>query len=902
MKKLLLTFLITFSLVFSWTLDTFGTGGGGAFGREGGIPSVWNYAGKTGIGTSYEQYLNKKYSDAAPTGTVSKVWFSLAKGIVTETAYGLIHEAQIRDLQFLVTGYGFFDEEKKDTNSTIEYLHTDSAGRPLSLAYKITNTDKEGKYRIEKHIFTDPDRQTLFIRVIFTANEDNITPYILINPHMKNTGNGDVAYVSDDYLNAREGFNKYLSLKSTATFIKTSAGFVGESDGWTDLNDNGIMDWEFDWADKGRGNVAMMAQLQTLNSETKTFDVVIGFGESHAGAFSQAYGSLCDGYNKVLGKYNGVGSYIGWEDYIRSLSNLPSIVPFTGDNGKQLYASALALKAMEDKTHAGALIASLSVPWGDTISAESFQTGYRAVWPRDFYQCAMALLAMGDKETPLVSFEYLEKVQVTPGTLGNSGTSGWFLQKTHVDGTLEWIRLQMDQTAMPIMLGWKLWKAGVLADSEIATWYSKMLKPAAEFLANGGNIDLAVGNDHYTDFVVPPFTRQERWEEQYGYSPSTTAAIITGLITTADIAENAASDPGAALWYATKADCFASNIERAMFTTTGTHATGNNNGRYYLRITQNQDPNDGADIKESNGKLAINEKEVLDAGFLELVRYGVRAANDPFIIDSLIELDDTTLSDNLRVKYKFNFGGQTYQGWRRYGNDGYGERTDKGSNFTGNNIKNRGRVWPIFTGERGHYELERIKADNGGTITDAQITGLRDTYVRAMEHFANEGFMLPEQVWDGVGSNATHNYITGEGTNSATPLAWTHAEYVKLVKSLSDKNTWDSYSVVRERYSGKGHKKTFSQVFFRGTPNGWGITTMNLVADFTWEITITFGSGNYERFKFDLYCDWSHNYGDNPPQDGVTDQNGADIPITEGAGSYTITFNDQSKAYTVIRN
>lgn len=185
---------------------------------------------------------------------------------------------------------------------------------------------------------------------------------------------------------------------------------------------------------------------------------------------------------------------------------------------------------------------------------------------------------------------------------------------------------------------------------------------------------------------------------------------------------------------------------------------------------------------------------MLDAGFLELVRYGVRSADDPFIEDTLAELDDTGLSDNLRVKYNFTFGGNSYPGWRRYGNDGYGERTGNGSNYIGSASDQRGRVWPFFTGERGHYELEAAKANNGGAISDTGVAALRDTYVRAMEHFANEGLMLPEQVWDRVGNNNTHTYPTGEGTNSATPLAWTHAEYVKLVKSLTDKATWDSYS------------------------------------------------------------------------------------------------------------
>jgi len=160
--------------------------------------ATWSYAGKTGIGTSYERYVGRQYSDTGPSGPVSKVWFSLAQGIVTETAYGTIDAAQIRDLQLLVTGPGFFDEEKTATEHRIEYLATDAAGRPASLAYRLINTDKDNKYVIEKSIFTDPDRQTLFMRVKFTAREDNITPYILINPYMGSSGRYDVAYVGRD--------------------------------------------------------------------------------------------------------------------------------------------------------------------------------------------------------------------------------------------------------------------------------------------------------------------------------------------------------------------------------------------------------------------------------------------------------------------------------------------------------------------------------------------------------------------------------------------------------------------------------------------------------------------------------------------------------------------------------
>ena len=859
--------------------------------------SSWTFAGKTGVGTSYEAYnADGEYADGGPTGTVSRVWFSLAQGIVTETAHGLIHEAQIRDLQFLVTGNGFFDEEKRDTQHRVEYLHTDSAGRPLSLAYRVINEDVEGKYRIEKHVFTDPDRQALFLRVVFTANEAGITPYLLLNPHLENTGSGDVGYVAPSHLGAREGEGSYLILRSdNVPFVKVSAGFVGHSDGWQDLNDNGVMDWAYTHADRGGGNVALTAQLPTLNPGTVTWDFAVGFGNSHNSATAEAQGALADGYAAVLDRFNGAGAVIGWEDYLAGLSHLPSMVAMTTDGGKLLHASALVLKALEDKTHPGALIASLSIPWGDVRSADVYDTGYRAVWPRDFYQCAMALLALGDQETPVAAFRYLETVQVNPSTPGNMGVSGWFLQKTHVDGTVEWIRVQMDQTAMPLMLGWKLWQAGLLSDQEITDRYGTMLKPAAEFLANGGEVHFQ--GDLYR--VEPPWTRLERWEEQDGHSASTTAAVISGLITAADIARQA-SDPCAAAWYETQADVFAANIERSMFTDTGPFTIPPGDGRYYVRITKNEDPNDGSAIHESNGQPALDERQVLDPGFLELVRYGVRPANDPYVLASLPEVDDDTLGDALRVRYELPCDGGTAPGWRRYGNDGYGERTGDGSAWEGGHADQRGRVWPFLTGERGHFELERAKVTSGGTLSATDRDALRQVYVRALECFANEGLMLPEQVWDGVGGNSRYDFTTGEGTNAATPLAWTHAEYVKLVRSLTDGDTWDSYPIVRQRYAAP-HASNLVQVFVRGTNNGWQVTPMRLVADHRWRVTdVHFGSDVGERFKFDVYGDWSQNYGDNN-EDGQVEVSGADIPIAGGAGRYTITFDDQSRQYTVTK-
>jgi glucoamylase len=224
-----------------------------------------------------------------------------------------------------------------------------------------------------------------------------------------------------------------------------------------------------------------------------------------------------------------------------------------------------------------------------------------------------------------------------------------------------------------------------------------------------------------------------------------------------------------------------------------------------LRITQNTDPNDNGPLHDRNGRGVLQEKDVIDGGFLELVRYGIRGANDKYIVDSLEELDDQSLPHPVRVKYEFTFEGddRSYPGWRRYGLDGYGEDFVTGENYGatgadggvggGMSPDQRGRVWPFFTGERAHYQL--AKGDS--------VESIQQRYVKGMEHFANEGLMLPEQVFDGVGVNPGEIYTVGEGTNSATPLAWTHAEYLKLLRSLADRQTWDFYPLVAERYQTK---------------------------------------------------------------------------------------------------
>ncbi|OYX58955.1 MAG: glucan 1,4-alpha-glucosidase [Brevundimonas subvibrioides] len=757
---------------------------GVAPGAPGAVPT-WSSAVKQGVGAAYEAYVDGQYRDGGRTGTVSRVWFSIADGILTETMYGLIHEAQIKQMRFAVmTGTGL-SVEGTDTTSRIEYLHTDAEGRPLSPAYRVITRDRQGRFEIEKRVYTDPDRQSLVVRTTIRALSGPVTPYLLLEPHVANTGVGDRGAASTRSLSATEG-DVALSLVPSAPFEAASVGFVGASDGLTDLAD-GRLDHAYAATGSEPGNIMLTGALPTVGrGQTLSRDYVIGFGENAAGAEAQAAGTLTD-LDGALEAFNGQGEAVGWEDWIGSLTELPRLAEQSSDGGKLAYASALMLKVQEDRTHAGALIASLSNPWGDTVDATNSSTGYKAVWPRDFYQVAMALMALGDTETPVAAFRYLPQVQVTAGTPGNTGATGWFLQKTHVDGQIEWVGVQLDQTAMPIMLGWRLWKAGQVSDAEMAQMYARMIKPAADFLVDGGTIAL----DWNDRTITPPWSQQERWEEQEGYSPSTTAAVITGLTVAAEIAR-ASGDAASADRYQAAADDYASKVEARMFTTEGTLGDGD----YFVRLSRNEDPNDHAPLGENNGQGALPEDQIIDGGFLELVRYGVRRADAPSVLATLPEYDDQTREDRLRVRY--DVAGAP--AWRRYGNDGYGENMETGGNYGlgGMTPGQRGRLWPIFTGERGHYELAR--ALQGGA-SEAEIRAIRETYVAGMEAMGNDGYLLSEQIWDGVGDPTAHRYQPGQGTNSATPLAWSHAEYLKLLRSLADRAVWDRYAPVAERYS-----------------------------------------------------------------------------------------------------
>jgi glucoamylase len=271
-----------------------------------------------------------------------------------------------------------------------------------------------------------------------------------------------------------------------------------------------------------------------------------------------------------------------------------------------------------------------------------------------------------------------------------------------------------------------------------------------------------------------PATVQDRWEEVAGYSPSTLAIGISALLCAADLIDDA-GDHATATFIRDHADFVEANIERWTVTTDGTLVDGIK--RHYIRCkpdtSDSADPNAGTLVlanQAPGGPYAYPAKDIVDAGFLELVRYGVRAAGDPLIEDSLRVVDAVLKVDTP--------GGPC---WHRYNHDGYGQRAD-GTAYRNWGV---GRLWPLLTGERGHYELAA-----GRSAT---------TYVKAMENFAVGIGLIPEQIWDQEAIPEKLLYKGGP-TGAAIPLLWAHAEYVKLVRSIADGRVFDCLPPVHARY------------------------------------------------------------------------------------------------------
>jgi glucoamylase len=691
-----------------------------------GISARWTSSAKTGVGTA----LSSK----------SRVWFTLSHGIFNEIYYPRIDQACIRDMGFIVTdGANFFSEEKRGAASGVHWL---ADGVP---AFHLVNTCHNGRYRIEKQILTDPHRNTVLQQVQFIAQQGALTGYhlhVLLAPHLGNHGSGNTAWVGEfegvPLLFAQRNGDA-LALACSAPWTKRSTGFVGSSDGWQDLKAHKQMTWEYTRAENG--NVALTAEIDLFKSHGE-FVLALGFGSNPDEAARSAIASLRDGFDKAKRDY-----ITGWQTWIKTHASPEKSKPISSDLSQ---ISLAVLRTHESKHAPGALIASLAIPWGFS-KGDNDQGGYHLVWSRDMVETAGGLLAAGAHQDTRRVLSFL---QITQQSDGHWSQNMW------LDGSPYWNGIQMDETALPILLVDLAHREKALAEGDLTKFWP-MVRQAAGYLARNG-----------------PATPQDRWEEDPGYSPFTVGAEIAALLAAADMAD-LNHEASVATYLREIADVWNTSIERWMYASGTDWCRKFNVEGYYVRmapiervkgISRFQKTVHLKNVPAAEDTRLVNHLVSPDA--LALVRFGLRAADDPRIRNTVKVIDAL-----LKVETP---AGPT---WHRYNGDGYGEHED-GAPFDGTGI---GRGWPLLTGERAHYEL---------------AAGCVDTAKRllvAMESFANEGGLISEQVWDSP-DIPKHELYFGKPSGSAMPLVWAHAEYLKLRRSIHDGRIFDMPPQTVQRY------------------------------------------------------------------------------------------------------
>jgi glucoamylase len=709
---------------------------GEAYGAPGGEPR-WTSSVKDSVGTAYS--------------ASSRIWFTVSHGILNEIYHPTIDRPQTRDFGLLITdGVSFVHEEKRDLIPTFEYIH------PEALGVRYTNKDKEERYQLVKEIICDPHHSVVLMHVRIEAGPngseeflDSLKVYALLAPHMDGGGAGNFARAVD--VAGRKMLMAWknqwsLAMSADCGFSRVSCGFVGVTDGWHDLTDNFRMDWEFGSASDG--NLALTGELNLKGS--RDFTIGIGIGDSHHSALSKTVGALSLPFATNLSRF--------LEQWQRAASPYRLAIK-SGDRGHLMQTSHNILLAHEDKTYSGAFVASASIPWGQSKGDDDLG-GYHLVWTRDMVQTATALLACGRVDTARRALLYLACTQ---------RPDGGFFQNFWIDGRPYWTGVQLDEVAFPMILTWRLWKAGGLGSWDPFPFIER----AAGFLVRNS-----------------PVTHQERWEENSGYSPSTLAAVIGGLICAAEIARDHQSLEMAE-FLEQYADWIESHLEDWTVTNDGILLPEVK--RHYMRIRPPETgeaymhEGAGTEMLHLNNRPAgtrheFEAREIIDAGFLELVRYGIRRADDPLMVDSLKVVDAV-------LKRELPYG----PGWLRYNWDGYGQ-TAEGGPYLGSG---QGRPWPLLTGERAHYELAA-----GNDIRDL---------IKTYEGYATAGNMLPEQIWDEPDQDGDHLKFGGPA-GSACPLVWAHAEYLKLLRSAVDGKVFDRIEPVYSRYgryqSEHGHARS----------------------------------------------------------------------------------------------
>jgi glucoamylase len=660
----------------------------------------------------------------------SRLWFTIGGGIVNEVYYPRVDLPQIRDLGFIIAdGHGFWVEVKR------MWRHVVQLAGPGAPAVRIVHHHE--RFELALRVTPCAHRDVLLIDLILSGDA-TLRPYALLAPHLGGTGANNVAEVVSHrghrLLWAEQGpFGLALAAcdaRQQDAWGRASAGVVGSSDGWQDFAQHGALTWEYERA--GPGNIALTGELP------RQATLALGFGSSADSAATLALTTLTEPF--ALTWERQLTSWTRWHAGCGPEEDLCRALP--PQCAEQVRISTMVLRTHQDKTYPGALVASLSVPWGNTHEELA---GYHLVWPRDLVESAGALLAVGALHEARNTLRYL---------LATQHEDGHWNQNQWLGGKGYWGGLQLDETAFPVLLAVALDEREALEGTEV----SAMIRRALSFLVRHG-----------------PVSDQDRWEEDAGLNTFTLAVCIAALVAGARYLP--ADGPELALAFA---DYWNARLEDWTSVRDVPLARRCGVPGYYVRVAPAQALSEGRAAYESILPIrnlvkdpSLTASAQVGVDFLQLVRFGLRRAEDPLIVATVKVADEL-------LKIDTPYG----PSWHRYNEDGYGEHDD-GAAYDGTG---RGRAWPLLTGERGHYQL---------CLGEDPLP-----YLVTMTRMASQGGMLPEQVWDSAPIES-RGLSLGRPTGAAMPLVWAHAEYLKLAASRALKRPFDRPESVWQRYRGE---------------------------------------------------------------------------------------------------
>ena len=713
----------------------------------------------------------------------SKVWFTVADGVLSDVHFPTNDTTNVETMQYVVTdGRTFTDLQTRDMTYTVRAR---DARVPTC---RVTATAKSGRYRIVTDYLTDPSRDAVVTRARLEPLKRGVKVrdlklYVRFDPTLNGNGGGGEGnggpdggavlrrdghdlLIGSDPVTQTNAPNRdyavpvYAALDADRPFRAVSNGFAGAaSDGLTQL-DAARRLTDLHASTSAPGNLVQTAQVDL--GRDGAFALALGFGTSADAAARTTRGALRTNPYAMAARYA-----LGWLRYDAGLRrpDRPRGVSRREWDAilDEYYISANYVKIAEDKTFPGAVGAAMASPWGQAVSAgdpnQTYFGSYREVFARDLYEAWTALWLAGDRATARDMTRFLfERQQLPDGSMPrNSLTNGKLAPDSF--GT------QLDECAYPIVMA----LAVGLTDG---AYYRDHIKPAADFVIAHGP---AYGN--------------ERWEEQGGYSPSTIAAEVAGLVAAGEIAARNGDVTGARI-YRGYADELQRNVKAWTLTTNGPRSSE----PYFIRLSKTGDPNAAISYNVGNGGPTLDQRDVIDAGFLEYVRLGLLPADDADVVASLAVVDDA-----------IHVSTATGEGFYRYNGDGYGDRSSDGRPWPPSNQGN-GHLWPVLAGERGQWELAR--GDVAGAVWR----------LRAMMGTASGVGLIPEQAWElpdlaasPFGTDPTQASIgfeNGRAAGSASALTWSAGQFVRLTLDLAAGRQLDTPSYVSGRYVARTQGET----------------------------------------------------------------------------------------------